>query len=344
VNAAEKISLLETLLVRVRARAAGPRPDRAASEPPSSSAVVVAEPAAPPIAAVHEAPAPSADPSKTITDVPALAAIVMPTPATVVAPATPPPTASTPTKTASGAYVAKGGVADELPELDLGDDEDEEFEDEVPSQDEAEAQELDIPSRPSVMLRAVNAPAPIEVSRDDVPLEIDHTPLASALPAATEESLAAREIPRSSIPAVAHDLELDMSPEALATPSSPSGTSLDFPDFVAPVEAPAEPAAPVVEAAPAVVEAKVEALSPAVPPLTAAAVAEPEVAVETTKSEPEAPRVEASAKPAELTPVVHAAEPLAASALVDEVSALAPPAGPVSFASALRKALALRVR
>ncbi len=341
-NAAEKISLLETLLVRVRERAAGPRPARATIEPPTSSAVVAVEPAAPAIAAAPP-PVPAADSSKTVTDVPALAAIVMPTPPAVVAPATPPLTASTPTKTASGAYVAKGGVADELPELDLGDDEDEEFEDEVPSQDEAEAQELDIPSRPSVLLRAVNAPTPIEVDRDDAPLEIDHTPLASALPAATEESLAIREIPRSSIPAVAQDLELDMSPEALATPSAPSTTSLDFPDFVAPVEAAAEPVAPVVEAAP-VVETKPESAAPAVPPLTAAAIVEPEVAVETSKGEPEVPAVEASAKPSELSPVVHAAEPLAASAVVDNVGALAAPAGPVSFASALRKALALRVR
>lgn len=374
-NTAEKIAALESLLVRVQKRAQEPRPSRA------PMAVLAQESALPVVAS----PVPEAS-----------AAVVEPTPA-VVMPSTPdasasddieldidsssptnplvslpePPKKSEPihvpapvslAKGASGshsAYVAKGGMSEELPDFELEDEEDEEGDlegveqqaqsgDEVvveqsapASQDDAEAEEFAIPLRPSVQMRAVSAPAPIEVAPDNEELELDHRPLASALPASTEEAIAlhAQRIPPSVVPSVIEPI--------VPAPSAktPAPVDLDEPEPTMvmtavslpepPVEAPIplvatpKPAAvvdaPKVVAPPAPVQPPVAPAKPALVPAPTAAVAAPSAAV--------------------TEPVVHEPAPITASAdVVSVVSEVRAPAAAPTFAALLRRSLSLRVK
>jgi hypothetical protein len=122
--------------------------------------------------------------------------------------------ASTPAS--SGAYVARGGVADELPELELGEEEDEDVEmllvDDDSSPDlssETSQEEFAIPLNASRMLgNATTAAEPlsVETSTHDA-FEIDRRPLASAVPPASATAQLERLPPTDSTPELSSSLD-----------------------------------------------------------------------------------------------------------------------------------------
>ncbi len=193
----EKISLLESLLSRVQARGKT-RPERAVTVAPAVETLLASPP--------------SAVPAPTASVTPVVQVVAAPVVATPVAPApTPMPTeapkdlrpALTPSHS-QGSYVSRGGVADELPELELGDDEDEEIElgyaetvmanDEpvltTSGTEEQHSEEFAIPSHSSQLLgnaKGAAEPLTVEHSSDAEDLfEIDRRPLASAVPPSPE--------------------------------------------------------------------------------------------------------------------------------------------------------------
>jgi hypothetical protein len=261
-------------------------------------------------------------------------------------------------------------MSEELPDFDLEEEEEEgeelaEGEDEIVIEqpapeasassqaDESEAEEFAIPSRPSVQLRAVSAPAPIEVLRDDEELELDHRPLASALPASTEEAieLHAQQIPPSTVPAAIEPVESPVVLPAAPQFKAPVETELDEPEPTMVSSAISLPEPPVEQAIPLVATPKPAVVEPAKVPAPAIAAPVPSPAVAAPAAKPAlVPSPTASAAvPAPVAsakePVVHEAAPLAASEpVVSVVSEPAAPAAPLSFADLLRRSLALRVK
>lgn len=401
-NTSEKIATLEALLVRVQKRAQEPRAARAAVEaaPAVQSFEHIPEtPIAESPATVDFAPPATAAPVVQ----PAISAVIAPTAAIAAVPA---PTATpiagpTTTKSGTASYVAKGGMSEELPDFDLEDeDEDEESDEESDeiiveetaehaatpevsatsqaSAEPEEAEELAIPLRPSTQMRAVPAPLPIEIPASTDDLVLEDTPLASALPAATEEAIAlqARKIPPQSVPAMPSvatsldelDLDLHVAPTPpAATPEfkTPAQTqavdepeptlvtqSIDLPlEIDEPkVEAPiplvqparaAEPAPPAAE--PPAIETKVAAApveQPVVAAVPPAVEAAPAVAAQPVAAPVvAAPVVEAKAP---VQPITHdaAALPEADVFAIDHEL----PREPMSFAKLLRRSLSLRVK
>lgn len=230
----EKISLLESLLARVQERAQT-RPPRtvqtaqtaqplqaestAATHPPASAAVEVSSPA--------PAVAPVAEPTPVVNSSVNLQPKVEATPSIISVP-TPPRTTSSASLSAiragttatpsDGAYVTRGGVSDELPELELGDEGDESDEElgyaetvmvddePLPSSAQQEAleaqepaEELGIPQRPShSLLNATVAALPLSMeSTGSDEFEVDHRPLASAVPPSPEVPVVAAIPPAS---------------------------------------------------------------------------------------------------------------------------------------------------
>lgn len=354
-NTAEKIAALEALLVRVQQRAGEPRQKRAPaavfavpSQPVESAAAPVAEP--------PKVEAPKVEPPK----------VEAPAPAVVAAPV-PPATAAKQGASPSGSYVAKGGMSEELPDFTLEEEEEELDEsqqdaelvieqDAASSDADGEAEELDIPSRPSITsLKAVDVRAPIELdTTTDEEIEIDRAPLASAVPSAMDEA-AARELER--LPGAQSTsesgLELEVSAASIAPPPAmplitPKPVAVPAPIAPAAVAAPPAPIVappPVVPAPPAVVQ-------PPAPPVVAAPIVAPPpvapppvVAPPVTAAPIVAPPAAVASKPAATAaaPVVHEAAPLPdAPAFVAE-GAIAAPA-PTTFAGMLRRSLALRIR
>lgn len=347
-NTAEKISALEALLVRVQQRAGEPRPKR--EHPPvvvASAPVEVSTPIAGP-PAVEAVQPPKVEAPKVE--------------APVVVAAVPPPTAAKPIASPSGSYVAKGGMSEELPDFTLEDEEEEGDEsqqdaelvieqDASSSDEEGEAEELDIPSRQSVAsLKSVDVRAPIELdTTTDEEIEIDRAPLASAVPSAADEATA-RELER--LPGIQmpgdSGLDLEVSPASIAPPPAiplivPKAVAVPAPITPAPsaIASPAPtpavvapPSAVVLPPAPPVVAPAVVAPpTPVAPPATAAVVA-PVVAPAV------APVV---AKPTVAAPVVHEPAPLPDAPAIVSEGALAAPA-PTTFAGMLRRSLSLRVR
>ncbi len=337
-NTSEKIAALEALLVRVQKRAEAPRPKR------ERTAVFAAESAeAPPAAAQPVVEAPKVE-------APKVAPIAAPVP---------PTTASKAGASPTGSYVAKGGMSEELPDFILEDEEEEEFdesqqdaalelEDGATSAD-SDAQELEIPSRPSVAsLKAVNVRAPIELdTSSDGDIEIEHTPLASAVPSAVDEATA-RELER--LPGISSlDADFELGPIASAATQSPAiplavSKPVIAPTPIAPA-VPSPPAPPVVAApvvAPPVVAPPVVAPPVVAPPV----VAPPVVAAPVVAPPPTAAPVVAQSKPvvaAPIAPVVHEAASLPDAAVIVAEGAVAPPA-PSTFVGMLRRSMALRVR
>lgn len=388
-NTAEKISVLETLLVRVQQRATQARPAR-------SNAVVADEslhaaPEAPPVIAQPAVVA--APPATAAIEPPQAAAAEVTAVAAAVEEPAPEPRKSAPvaapapvmTRTSSGSYVAKGGMSEELPDFDL-EEEEEQGEEEIileqsapaaseqAEDDDREAEEFAIPLRPSVQMRAIVAPTPIEVSTDDSELEIDHTPLASALPASTEEAIAlqARRIPSSSLPSVPGDLDLEVSPASLSAPAlelnpapqfnTPAISELDEPEetlvsnaISLPEERAEEPAPevaiPLVAAvakpepalaAPTPVAAPTVATPTPAAPVAAPVIAKPALVPAPTSAVVPAPPPAPVAKVTE--PVVHEAPPIAEAQAIEIVAEIPAPTAPLTFGALLRKSLSLRVK
>jgi hypothetical protein len=363
VNTAEKITVLETLLVRVQQRAAQPRVARALQEAPGADVAVVetapvAAEAAPPVSAA--VPAPSVEPSLEL-DAPEVAAPVVEAPPAPKSAPVPAPTAVA-TKSTSGSYVAKGGMSEELPDFDLEEEEEEEGDEIVIEQeasapaadDESEAEEFAIPLRPSVQMRAIVAPMPIEVEQDDAELELDRTPLASALPASSESAMAAqpRRIPSATVPAVHSDSNLDLDIEV--SPASLAPAAVSAPEFKAPLtsldDLP-EPTAVIaaIDLPEPPVEEKLPEPEVAIPLVAAVKVAPPIAAVvpaPTAALEAEKPAlVLAPVEPAPVSePIEHVAASLPAADVVSVVSEVAAPAAPATFGALLRRSLSLRVK
>lgn len=368
-NTAEKIAVLEALLARVQKRAQQPRPTRASltSSPVSAEVPVVAPVEATP--SVSAAPelhrssdeneieiemdiAPPSPPSQTREEPATLQAVHGAVSAPVPL-----------TKSASGSYAAKGGMAEELPDLDLEleeEDEGREGEEFARSEEgnalapsaaapsvanaagqanESEAEEFELPSRSSVPLRAVAVPPSIEISRNDEALELDHRPLASTLPTSAEEpnEQRAQPVPLSSASAVAKQSEASVEVHPAPPFKTPEKTEFDdrTPTLDAPV--PLQPEPPAEEPIPLVATSKPSELASAVrteETLPANATAVPPAHASTT-----GPHV------AVKEPIVH--EPVALSAsepVVRLVSELPAPAAPLSFVGLLRRSLALRVK
>ncbi len=377
-NTAEKITVLETLLVRVQQRAAQPRVARALQEAPAAAEVAVVERA--PIAAIAEpaaiaevappvsaaVPAPAVEVSLEL-DAPEVAAPVAEAPPAPKSAPVPAPTAAVATKSTSGSYVAKGGMSEELPDFDLEEEEEEAEGDEeivieqaasAPAvDDESEAEEFAIPLRPSVQMRAIVAPMPIEVEQDDAELELDRTPLASALPASSESAMAAqpRRIPSATVPAVHNDSNLDLDIEV--SPASLAPAAVSAPEFKAPLTSLDDlPEPTAVIAAIDLPEPPVEDKLPepeVVIPLVAAVKMPPPVAppvavvpAPTAAIEAEKPALAlAPVEPASASePIEHVAASLPAADVVSVVSEVAAPAAPATFGALLRRSLSLRVK
>jgi hypothetical protein len=371
VNTAEKITVLETLLVRVQQRAAQPRVARALQEAPAAAEVAVVEPA--PIAALAEVapPASAAVPTPAVEvslelDTPSVAAPVAEAPPAPKSAPVPAPTAAVATKTTSGSYVAKGGMSEELPDFDLEEEEEAEGDEEIVIEqeasapavdDESEAEEFAIPLRPSVQMRAIVAPMPIEVEQDNAELELDRTPLASALPASSESAMAAqpRRIPSATVPAVHNESNLDLDIEV--SPASLAPAAVSAPEFKAPLTSLDDlPEPTAVIAAIDLPEPPVEERLPepeAVIPLVAAVKMPPPVAppvavvpAPTAAIEAEKPALAlAPVEPASASePIEHVAASLPAADVVSVVSDVAAPAPPATFGALLRRSLSLRVK
>ncbi|MDP3275563.1 MAG: hypothetical protein Q8Q09_10240 [Deltaproteobacteria bacterium] len=317
-NTDDQISLLETLLGRVRQRATEPRARVALA---AAAPLATAAPAPPPVTQAPlavKAPlsAPVAPAAPVVSPVPpessaapevtleAQPAAVVPAPPPVIAP----PRATLAKPTRSSAYVSKGGVSDELPDLDFDDDEDyeEDYVEEldapgplaldqidtafdaptlgldtdldapdsvpfplvpspvpvaaaVPSPDSGS--EFVVPSHEVAPIPAPPVPSPLAVSLDATPLELESSPLASALPPSSEHSPVDLHIPRPSpLPQVSEPrpqpVPVEESIPLVRRSVAPPPVSLEFrslakpdlsvPSFVSPLAEPLpEPTAPV---------------------------------------------------------------------------------------------------
>lgn len=372
-NVAEKIAALEALLVRVQKRAQEPRPARAALPVAAAPAVAPVE-ATPPVSEAQQIES-SSDNIEVDISLPTTPSLQREEPKKVEAVHVSVPAPVTLAKGASGSYAAKGGMSEELPDFDLEEEEEEEGqegeeleqgEDEIAldqsapaantavQAEESEAEEFDIPSRLSVQMRSVAAPAPIEVPRDDEALELDHRPLASALPTSTEGAIEphSERSPPSTVPAVIEPADAQLILSSAPQFKTPAETALDEPELTMVSSENSLPEPPVEEAIPLVATPKPAAVEPAKAPapvvVTPAAVAPVAPPVVTPPAKPVlVPAPNASGAPVApvQASVVH--EPVALSAsepVVSVVSEPAAPAAPLSFADLLRRSLALRVK
>jgi hypothetical protein len=332
----ERIARLEILLARVQLRAAVPRSSptsqspRAGTLPASASASEVAahERARSP---AQSPPQPSAVPSpaKTIPTTPAQSEAV----------------AAIPPSTQAGSYRAVGGIADVLPELLL--DEGPEI---ILDTDHAEGLEADLGSgtRPEDEPRRLATP--VELSAVAASGEIDRSPLAAALVPAPPGPETEIELASAS----AHppfDLDLDVSPLSFIPPAGvDAARSASGPTFTE-----TEPSMPAVlpELLPRAAPDATHALGSTELPMPEPAAPPARSASEPARSTP--PPARSASEPAnafvpprgdaaqEPIPEIHAAPALEQAALV-QLEGVVAVSTPVTFATALRRSLALRPR
>lgn len=204
-STAQKIARLEALLARVTERKNAPRPAR--------GSLTVATRA--PVAAPPQRPAPPAPPAK-----PAAKPAAQP-------PAAPPSSAAmSPTPPRVPAPPSTARAQEDLPDLDFAEEVGPQSESQPaltpswrPPASESEATEFEIPAhRPAPSIRPANeaTPSPIELatSEGEAMPEVDHAPLATAVPqpAARGERMAEPSVERFEVPALASTEVIEVRP------------------------------------------------------------------------------------------------------------------------------------